>query len=220
MPRKRRPLDRDGGVMRDTRLVVIASEDSFAVRDYFSRFRARRVQFRVLPTQGGHSAPQHVIDRLDADRKEVDYAEGDEFWVCLDADHWIEPNHIANLREVIRLCNQKQYRIAICNPCFEFWLLLHFEDNDGKTLAKCAAAVQALKVAAGGYQKGTGEQLPIVGEMVLRARDRARKLDIDDGEIPTRPAARIHLILDSLLDRDSIELQVTAQASETSERVG
>jgi hypothetical protein len=61
MPRKKRPLDRDGGALRDARLVVIASEDTLAVRDYFSRFRLRRVQFRILPTEGGRSAPQHVV---------------------------------------------------------------------------------------------------------------------------------------------------------------
>jgi hypothetical protein len=38
MPRKKRPLDRDGGALRDARLVVIASEDTLAVRDNFRGF--------------------------------------------------------------------------------------------------------------------------------------------------------------------------------------
>jgi hypothetical protein len=207
MPRKKRPLDRDGDALRDARLVVIASEDTLAVRDYFSRFRLRRVQFRILPTEGGRSAPQHVIDRLDAERRSVDYDEGDEFWVCLDADHWMEPSHIGNLREVIRLCNQKQYRLAICNPCFELWLLLHFEDHTGQELRNCASVVEALRIVANGYQKGAVTRLPITAELVHLARERARRLDNDNRDPPTGPAARIHRILDSLLERDSIDLK-------------
>ena len=36
MPRKKRPLDRDGGVLRDASLIVIASEDEYIVKDYFA----------------------------------------------------------------------------------------------------------------------------------------------------------------------------------------
>lgn len=43
MPLKPRPLDRDNGVVRDASLVIIASEDRYAVKQYFSRFKPRRV---------------------------------------------------------------------------------------------------------------------------------------------------------------------------------
>ena len=59
MPRKKRPLDRDGGALRDARLVVIASEDTLAVRDYFSRFRLRRVPEKkdvATPLRDGRGA--------------------------------------------------------------------------------------------------------------------------------------------------------------------
>lgn len=148
-----------------------------------------------------------MIDRLDAERRSVDYDEGDEFWVCLDADHWMEPSHIGNLREVIRLCNQKQYRLAICNPCFELWLLLHFEDHTGQESRNCASVVEALRIVANGYQKGAVTRWPITAELVHLARERARRLDNDNRDPPTGPAARIHRILDSLLERDSIDLK-------------
>lgn len=41
MPRKKRQRDRDAGVVRDATLVVIASEDKFAVENYFQRFRTK-----------------------------------------------------------------------------------------------------------------------------------------------------------------------------------
>ena len=65
MPRKKRPLDRDSGVLRDAKLIVIASEDKYAVQSYFRRFRTKKAQFVVLPTEDCHSSPENVIARLD-----------------------------------------------------------------------------------------------------------------------------------------------------------
>ena len=84
MPRKKRPLDRDSGVVRDASLVVIACEDTHAVKQYFARFRTRKVQFHVLPTQDEHSSPQDVLARLDRFKEEFATQERDVFWVCVD----------------------------------------------------------------------------------------------------------------------------------------
>ena len=63
--RKKRPLDRSTDVVRDANLIVIASEDKYAVRQYFDFFRSTRIQFKVLETDDGKSAPEHVMARLD-----------------------------------------------------------------------------------------------------------------------------------------------------------
>jgi predicted 3-demethylubiquinone-9 3-methyltransferase (glyoxalase superfamily) len=41
MPHKKRPLDRDSGVVRDASLLVIACEDTHAVKQYWTK-RLRR----------------------------------------------------------------------------------------------------------------------------------------------------------------------------------
>lgn len=51
--RKKRPLDRKVKVVRDASLVVIASEDRYAVRQYFDFFESTRMQLRVLETRDG-----------------------------------------------------------------------------------------------------------------------------------------------------------------------
>jgi len=65
MPRNRSPLDREGGRVRDASLIVIASEDTYAVKHYLAKFLTKRVQFIVLPTAGGRSSPAAVLERLD-----------------------------------------------------------------------------------------------------------------------------------------------------------
>ncbi len=58
----------------------------------------------------------------------------DELWICIDADHWIRGSHQRELAEVLRQCRSNGYGVAISNPCFEVWLLLHFVTIDDDLL--------------------------------------------------------------------------------------
>jgi len=46
--RKNHPLQWVDGVHRDAILIVIASEDRYAVKQYFDLFQSTQIQFRVL----------------------------------------------------------------------------------------------------------------------------------------------------------------------------
>lgn len=206
MPRKPRPLDRDSGVVRDASLVVIASEDTHAVRAYFMRFQPRRVQFRVLPTENGKSAPQHILEKLDEFRSEFHLVEGDQLWYCGDTDHWVAANHVGNLVQVLQRCLKAGYHVALSNPCFELWLLLHFMEMPAEA-GKCQDICKKLSMAAGGYSKSRGCHTPITSEMVHRALERAAKSDAGTAEIPATPTTRIYRILDLLIQRESIVIK-------------
>lgn len=203
MPRKPRPLERNSGEYRDATLVVIASEDTHAVQHYFTRFRPRRVQFRVLPAEDGRSAPEHIIERLDQFRAEFLIEEDDQLWYCGDTDHWAERNHLPNLLQVLQHCRQSGYQVALSNPCFELWLLLHFSELPPGT-KKCEAICDALRLVANGYSKDRGCHLPITTEMIQKAVQRANALDAGTEEIPKTPTTRIFRILNLLILRESI----------------
>lgn len=207
MPRKKRPLDRDSGVVRDASLVVIACEDKYAVEQYFTRFRTRRVQFVVLPTENGCSSPKDVLSRLDEFKEREATEEGDDFWVCIDTDHWTKSNHIQNLREVLQQCRQKKYDVAISNPCFELWLLLHFDDCSKQTPATAAEAVDSLRRVAKGYQKNQCYRLKIGAKHIELAVKRAKNMDVFPDEIlPAYTVTRVYRLIELLLHRESIEL--------------
>jgi hypothetical protein len=203
MPRKPRPLDRDLGVVRDASLIVIASEDTHAVQAYFSKFQPRRVQFKILPTEDGRSAPQHIVDRLDQFRKEFYLEEGDQLWYCGDIDHWAHGNHLPNLSRVLAHCNQMGYHVALSNPCFELWLLLHFIELPAD-LQTCEDICGALSNAHGGYSKEHGCRVPLTSEMVMNAAERAAEKDKNTDEIPRTATTRVFRILRLLIDRESI----------------
>ncbi|MCA9031033.1 MAG: RloB domain-containing protein [Planctomycetaceae bacterium] len=205
MPRKPRPLERVEGQLRDCSLIVIASEDRHAVKQYFERLDAKRVQFKVLPTEDGRSSPQALLTRLDAFKKEFDLGEEDQLWVCLDTDHWIASDHIRNLSDVIRQCKQKRFGVAVSRPCFELWIALHFDDAYKFNNDSCVDVVKFLKERCNGYSKRNIGSLPLTTAMVCDAITRAKAAD-DGKEIPEAPGTQVYLLLEELQRREAIKL--------------
>lgn len=196
--RRKRPLDRNTEILRDTRLVVIASEDRYAVRQYFELFESRRIQFKFLETTDGKSAPEHVFERLEEYLDEFDIGPEDQLWFVSDTDHWVEPGHVANLVQVVRKCRDKAIRVAISNPCFELWLLMHFADLPSGDLV-CDQVCEAIKIAVGSYNKKKVYNLPINDASVALAIERSLANQSDAGEIPKPMETRVHQILEELV---------------------
>ncbi len=207
--RKKRPLDRKAKPVRDASLVVIASEDRYAVRQYFDFFESTRIQFRVLETEDGRSAPQHVLNRINEYIEDFEIGEGDAFWVVCDCDHWVEPNHIQNLTHVLQQCRQKGIQVALSNPCFDLWLLLHFADYPAEETLTCERVAGRLRTAAGGYNKKKVYNLQIDDEKVLAAVKRASVQHPTLEEIPQRLQTAVHLIIQSLVAKRIISVRPT-----------
>ncbi|HTU18492.1 MAG TPA: RloB family protein [Gemmataceae bacterium] len=204
--RRKRPLDRTTRVVRDASLIVIASEDKYAVRQYFDFFRSTKIQFKVLETEDGKSAPEHVLDRLDDYMKEFDIGEGDEFWLVSDCDHWIDRGHIKNLLRAMQECRQKGIQVAVSNPCLELWLLLHFVDFPPDHTLSCAEIVKRIRNAVGSYDKTRVFNLPIDDERVKSAVKRSAGNTPPSSDIPDRPYTVVHRIIEHLLDRHIISV--------------
>lgn len=198
MPKKSRPLSRDRGVVRDASLVVIASEDKYAVQHYFARFRPRKVQFIVANTEDCRSSPEAVMDRLKNKRREYDVQDGDEFWLCIDRDRW----QTRTLSNVLSECRRCGYKVAISHPCFDIWLLLHFEEIEKGSFSSCQDVKSRLRdVLGGGYGTHCCATATISEEMVHRAIARAKSLD-DASALPDSNTSQVHRILATLLEKD------------------
>lgn len=191
-------------MVRDASLLVIASEDTYAVKQYFSRFKTTRVQVEVIATENENdgSAPQHVMARLDDFRKEYVTEQGDTFWICIDRDRWDEQS----LSTVLRDCDAKGYHVALSVPCFELWLVLHHEALGLAGCPKCAEVCARLQELMGGYGTQCCRTMKLSSEMVKSAMDRARAMDNSD-MLPTVPLTRVFKILDSMIARDAIVLK-------------
>jgi len=208
-----RPLAREEKTYRDDRLFVIATEDTYAPDRYFGIFKNPRIKVRVLPTEGGRSAPAHVLDRLEEFAQEFQTMEDDELWLMLDTDHWVEPNHIANFDKVCAEAIRKGYYLAHSNPCFEIWLLLHVTDLDpGDQFIRCNEVVQRLKSILGEYGQGTigPERFPL--EAVAVAVDRAERLDkAPDDRWPPKTGSHVYKLAKKVLVAPGVAVQLPPQ---------
>lgn len=202
--RRSRPIPRNVGLLRDARLFVVATEDTRAPKQYFSFFPHPRVHIEVLETQGGLSSPGHVVKRLVHFGNYYQIGEDDQLWALLDTDHWIAGNHKAGLIAAITKAKQSGYRIAMSNPCFDLWLLLHHEAvPPGRVFANCAEVGQAIRQSCGEFNKSLLKPDHYPPEQVGAAMERARALEpagVDPvtGFWPEGTGSRLYLLIEEL----------------------
>lgn len=205
--RKKRPIQRIENRTRDASLVVIASEDRFAVKQYFELFHSTRIQFHVLETDHGESSPQHVMARLEQYLVEYSVGEGDQFWLVCDTDHWLESNHIRNLVEVVKRCKQKDIAVALSNPCFDLWLLLHFNEFPIVASLTCLQIGDLIRGKVANFNKTKVFNLPFSESSVRDAIERSRNNFVESDIIPGKPQTAIHLIIEELVQKGIIRLR-------------
>ena len=129
MPRKRRPFVPPAN-NRDSRLIIIASEDTEATVTYFTDlaspayYQSSKVHVEILGREDTASDPRRVLDQLDLWRNEYQIGGDDELWLVTDIDRWGN----AKLSRIAQECVQKGNLLAISNPAIELWFLLHLTD--------------------------------------------------------------------------------------------
>ena len=85
------------------------------------------VDIRVETGQGG-AVPRTLVSMVIEARSRAIDEEGeiDEFWCVFDVE-W--PRNHPGLKEAMEQARQNNVEVAVSNPCFELWLILHFQDH-------------------------------------------------------------------------------------------
>jgi hypothetical protein len=197
-----RPLNRDSDSLRDDRLFIVASDDSYAPKQYFDFFRLPRVQVHVVetPLDENRCHAIDVLNRLEG----LEHEDEDERWMLLDTDHYSNGRHVKEFRRIIKEAGEKGISVALSKPCFELWLLLHHTDKDIITELDSAKSVEnALRQMLGEYNKTSlkREHFPI--ESVAKAYQQARDLDKAalGGEIPQTNTSRVFRLWEAIISK-------------------
>lgn len=197
---KPRPLIRDTDRLRDDRLFIVASDDSYAPKQYFNFFRLSRVQVHVVetPLDENRCHAIDVLERLEA----IDHKEEDERWMLLDADHYVNGPHVKEFRRIIKEAKEKGISVALSKPCFELWLLLHHANRAAVTELDNAKSVEkALRDLLGEYNKTCLKREHFPLEAVAKAYLQARDLDktVKGGVIPQTNTSRVYRLWEAII---------------------
>lgn len=205
MKRTRRtpPLDRTQH-LRDARFFLIATEGDGTEPAYFEALRREglidvgRVVIEVI-RPGTMSAPGHVWNALLRRTRELDLRRFDQTWLVFDVDHHAHPNHVGNLHAVCREAGERGVGLAISNPCFELWLLLHHEPA-GQVMTPAELVVEVRRCVPG-YSKGGHDFGWLTNAHVDDACERAAGLDVcPDDPWPAVPGTWMSKLMQALRD--------------------
>ena len=190
-PRKPQPL---------RRVIRVHTEGKVTEPSYLEEL-ARRHRDRIRIDVGETGAVPHTL--VDGARRDVDNNRArrragplyDEIWCVFDVDEH------PNVKGAIDRALRKNVKLAVSNPCFELWLVLHFQDqtayigrHDAQRLARQHGIVGGKEVRP--------EVFDQLEDLYEDARQRARMLDRKhdgDGSPPrSNPSTGVWRLIDSI----------------------
>lgn len=151
MTRKRRSFKRISYTLDYRPLIIIATEGKKTEPSYFKMaiFKPPGTPVHVVTLETrASSSPSAVLSRINRYIREYGITSKDVAWLVMDKDNW-KDTHLDQL--YLWSKSQSNRGLAVSNPQFEYWLLLHFEDgNDVHNKTEC---LNKLKCHCPNYNK-------------------------------------------------------------------
>ncbi len=214
MPREREDLFRESDSLEKEKIIVLAFEGNDTEEIYFDEFKSSEIFDNALiflhllkrPKTDTNSAPNHVFKKLKKEAKdEYNFKDTDELWMIIDTDRW------KSIPDIISECKkQSNMFVAVSNPCFEFWLLLHIKNiadydenelalilNNAKVSNKKNYGDSKITEILGSYNKSNPKPelfLPTVDFAIKQAK----QLAINDDEYPEKLGSHVYKVVEKL----------------------
>lgn len=192
----RRKFQRETRERRIKKLFVIATEGAKTEPTYFKLFNRYDYAVAVKCIAGkDKSAPKYVLKSMRDHIVKNDLMEGDEAWLVVDTDDWRE----ADLKALhVWSVSDSSYGLAVSNPCFEYWLLLHVEGGKGAPDAN--ECLRRLRKHIPHYDKGN-LCLTALESGIADAVERVRKRDtLPVADWPRKAGTTVYRLVGRFLD--------------------
>ncbi len=217
MPRESIPLVREGGFKEAEKLFILAYEGEKTEPSYFNGLRGSDLFndsgiieiISLVRSNRSGTDPFSVKSLLKVAKSTFRFKSTDEFWLVVDRDHW-ETKHKHSFDQIISECEiEGNFFMALSNPCFEIWIILHFVDPSSWDDEQIALIYKNEKIGGKNYLskyistvlgKGYGKTPPIL-EMLPFTRlaiDRAKMID-KIGEYPKEVGTHIYKLVEKLI---------------------
>ena len=212
--RQARRLDRKLNNRASYDRILIVSEGSKTEPHYFdeirNEFKLHTANVQVQPSAWG-TDPKNVVDYanhlfIDGDaQKNIRPRSFEKVYVVFDRDdhtNYFEALAIAKKLNGTLLNDVRQrleFHAMPSIPCFELWLLLHFEDIHH--MLHRNEVYQRLRTHIPSYSKGMDNCFEVTKEFFSIACDRANRLsENSDPHIDTTPYTDIHKLVELLIN--------------------
>lgn len=219
MPREPIPLVREGGFLEAEKMFILSYEGKISEKKYFEDFRNSElfndsglIEIISLkrPTNRG-SDPISVKKLLLEAKKEYRFKHTDEFWLIIDRDDW-EEIHNHNFDKLVDDCKKENnFFLAMSNPCFEIWLILHLKDINefdeeekikimsNKKISNSKNYIDKVlsEIQGRGYNKRPNPR--IFSPLTKTAIDRAKELDNENQDYPKQIGTHIYKLIEKLI---------------------
>lgn len=221
MPREAVALVREGGFLNAGKYFVLSFEGTVTEKRYFEALRASD-KFNdsglietvpLVRKKRGNlgNDPISVKSLLKTVKEEFNFKPTDEFWVIVDRDDWAKEHHI-NLEKLVEDCKAEgNFFVAMSNPCFEIWLILHRADLSSFTKEEKEAIRKNERVSNTKHhvdvvleqlighpykKKPKGEDfIPYVDDAIVRAES----LHVNGEDLPQNLGSDVYLLVKKLI---------------------
>ncbi len=161
-------------------MIKLFCEGSRTEHDYFNALKrlpsvrdASSVEIR-LAASGGNS-PMTLVDKACAAK--ANEAELDEVWCVYDVEAKADkPGHHPHLEKARVKARDNDVELAVSNPCFELWLILHLHADPHPTAFLTTPAAESLRRALDASSGKEVDAAKYVPHLAL-AKDRAEQLE-------------------------------------------
>jgi len=219
-------LKRRRGVRDLAKRFLIVCEDGKSAVNYFNalikHFDISATSIKVAGS-GGNTQPIQVVEKAIELKSTVsDPNSGTEpfsqVWCVIDGDYGVKI-HNARVK-----ANKNEVKLAISTMCFEYWVLLHFEENDTLSL-NCDALVHSLRRAhIPRYDKGKCDFRDIVKSVhdACKRAQKLRKPGILREELPENqnPCSEVYKLIHEILKHADQKTEPGSQPSAPQEPAG
>jgi len=204
-------FDRRPGRKVPRSCVLIVCEGSKTEPAYFKnlcrKLRLHSTEVRVCGEECGN-APVSVVDFAleEQRRRKREVKQGvallayESVWCVMDVE---QRGKNPTLPDALQRARDKKLKVVLSNPCFEFWILLHFEDA-AKPYSNCAEVIRALQRAMGRtYRKGDDifkHLSPCIKDAIQRATSLEQRQRYDDANPVPNPSTQAHHLARFLCD--------------------
>jgi hypothetical protein len=196
-----KPLRRQAAFRTPKRTFLVFCEGERTESDYLKALKREPAVREVasvdiqIDKDSYGSAPLTLV-KAAVEARERAGGELDEVWCIFDVE---QPQNHPNLREAVSLAGENDVRVAVSNPCFEFWLALHFGEHSRPL--KTTEAIRLRQAYDKRNDKGLdgSQYMPLRNDAARRAKALGVRHEGNGTEFPNNnPSSGMHRFLESV----------------------